>query len=104
MFDEIKNMVEQKLQQAGTGNVSSAAKDTIGNMPPGEVAQHAQTAMTNLNENGQPDLAKELSDVVQAAQDNPMGLKNAVIGFVEHHPQSLAAFAPGLARNILDKI
>lgn len=104
MFDQIKGLVESKLQQAGTQNVGTAARDTIGNMPPGEVAQHAQTAMTNLNAQGQPDLAKELSDVVQAAQDNPGALKNAVIGFVEHHPQAIAAFAPGVAQNILGKI
>ena len=104
MFNDIKGLVEQKLQQAGQNDVGNAAKDTIGNMPPGEVSQHAQTAMANLNENGQPDLAKELQDVVQAAQDNPVGLKNAVIGFVERNPQSLAAFAPGLTREILGKL
>jgi hypothetical protein len=104
MFDDIKGLIGQKIEQAGTQNVGAAARDTIGNMPPGEVAQHAQTAMTNLNDQGQPDLAKELQDVVQAAQDNPVGLKNAVIGFVEHHPQAIAAFAPGVAKDILGKI
>ena len=103
MFDEIKGLVEQKIDQSGTQGVTQAAKDAIGNMPPGEVSQHAQTAMTNLNDAGQPDLAKELGDLVQAAQDNPVSLKNAVIGFVEHHPGTLANFAPGLARSILDK-
>jgi hypothetical protein len=104
MFDDLKGMVEQKIDQAGTQNVGDAAKDAIGNMPPGEVSQHAQTALTNLNDAGQADLAKELGDVVEAAQDNPVALKNAVIGFIEHHPQTLASFAPGLARSILDKI
>ncbi|HET9031114.1 MAG TPA: hypothetical protein VFN49_13160 [Candidatus Aquilonibacter sp.] len=104
MFNEIKGLVEQKIQEAGTQNVTAAAKDSIGNMPPGEVTQHAQTAVTNLNDQGQGDLAKELQDVMQAAQDNPVGLKNAVIGFVEHHPETLAAFAPGLARDILGKV
>ena len=103
-MDELKGLVEQQLDQSGTQNVANAAKDSIGDMPPGEVAQHATTAMTNLNDAGQTDLAKELQDVVQAAQDNPVGLKNAVIGFIEHHPETLAAFAPGLARTILGKL
>ncbi len=104
MFDELKGLVEQKLQNTDSQAVTDAAKDSIGNMPPGEVSQHAQTAMTNLNEQGQTDLAKELGDLMKAAQDNPVALKNAVIAFIEHHPETLAAFAPGLARDILGKI
>ncbi len=104
MFDEIKGLVEQKLQDSNPQAVSDAAKASIGEMPPGEVSQHAQTAMTNLNDQGQTDLAKELGDLLKSAQDNPVGLKNAVIAFIEHHPETLASFAPGLAKDILGKI
>ncbi len=104
MFDELKGLVEQKLQNTDPQAVTEAAKASIGDMPPGEVSQHAQTAMTNLNDQGQTDLAKELGDLLKAAQDNPVALKNAVISFIEHHPDALAAFAPGFAKNILGKV
>ena len=84
--------------------LSDAAKASIGEMPPGEVSQHAQTAMTNLNDRGQTDLAKELGDLLKSAQDSPVALKNAVIAFIEHHPETLAAFTPELARDILGKV
>ena len=104
MFNELKGLVEQKLQDSNSEAITEAARESIGDMPPGEVSQHAQTAMTNLNDQGQTDLAKELGDLLKAAQDNPVGLKNAVIAFIEHHPETLAAFAPGLAKDILGKL
>lgn len=104
MFDEIKGLVEQKLQDSNPEAVMDAARAAIGEMPPGEVSQHAQTAMMNLNDRGETDLAKELADLLKAAQDNPVSLKNAVIAFIEHHPETLASFAPGLARGILEKL
>ena len=73
--------------------VRDAAKASIGEMPPGEVSQRAQTAMATLNDQGQTDIAKELGDLLKSAQDNPVALKNAVIAFIEHHPDALAAFA-----------
>lgn len=104
MFDELKGAVESAVADADPGAVSNAARAQVGDMPAAEVAQHAHQATTTLQQQGQPDLAKELADVVQAAQNDPGSLKNGVIGFIEHHPQALAAFAPPFAQGILEKI
>ncbi len=104
MFDDLKGLVEQKLQGAEPQALTEAAKASIGEMPPGEVSQYAQTAMVNLNDQGQTDLAKELGDLLKGAQDNPVVVKNAVIAFIEHHTEALAAFPPELAKSVLGKI
>lgn len=88
------------MEKNNQQDVTAAAKASIGEMPPGEASQHAQTLMRNLDDQGETDLAKELGDSLKAAQDNPIAVKNAVIAFVEHHPETLASFAPGLAKDI----
>lgn len=67
-------------------------KGLIGEMPPGEVAQRAQAAMTTLNDQGQTEIAKELGDSLKATADNPVAVKNAVIAFIEHHPETAGSF------------
>lgn len=104
MFDEFKNDVEQKVQSTDPQALTEATKVSIGEKPPGEVSALAQTAMMTLNDQGQTDLAKELGDLLKTAQDNPVGLKNAVIAFIEHHPETLTAFAPRLSKDILKKV
>ena len=104
MFDELKNLAAQKLENAAPQAVSEAVRGEIGQMPPQEVAQHSQAAISNLQQNGNPDLAKELEDLVKAAQSDPDGLKHAVIGFVESHPETLTQFAPNLAQGILGRL
>jgi hypothetical protein len=104
MFNELSGLVQGALQKSDPTAVSDAARQQVAEMPPAEVAQHAQTAVSNLQEQGQPDLAKELGDVIQSAQTDPNAVKNAVIAFIEHHPQALAAFAPSFAQGVLAKL
>ena len=104
MFDEIKQLAAQKLESAAPADVSGAVREEIGSMPPAEVAQHSQTAINNLQQSGDEDLAHELEDVVRTAQQNPDALKRAVIGFVEAHPQTVTQFAPQLAQGILGRL
>jgi hypothetical protein len=82
-------------------SVTDAVKDAVGNLPPGEVGAHAQSAVVKLHEQGQTDLAKELEDMLRGVAQNPVGIQNAVIGFIEHHPETLAAFNPSLTGNML---
>lgn len=92
------------MEKSNQQNLNQAAKASIGEMPPGEVSQYARTLMTNLNDRGLTDLAKELGDSLKAAQDNPVAVKNAVIAFVEHHPETLGSSAPGLAKEIRENL
>lgn len=104
MSDELKGFVDKKLENADPKAVAEAARAAIGELPPAAIAQHAQIAMTNLNDRGEIDLAKELADLLKVAGDNPVGLKNAVISFIEHHPETLDAFRPKLAKDILGNV
>ena len=103
MFDEIKNFAEQKLQNADRNQVSEAVKSEIGALPPAEVAQHSQVAIANLQQTN-PNLSKELEDLVKTGQTNPDALKHAVIGFIEAHPETISQFAPKLAQGVLSRL
>jgi len=103
MFDDLKNLAVQKLESAEPTAVSDAVREEIGNLPPAEVAQHSQAAISNL-EQSNPNLAKELQDLVKAGQVNPDALKSAVIGFIEAHPETISQFAPKLAQGILSRL
>ena len=103
-MDELKKVAAESLEGAAPKAKSDAVREEIGAMPAPEVAQHAHAAITNLQQSGNVDLAKELEDLVGAAQQNPDGLKRAVIGFVEAHPETIAQFAPKIAAGIIDKL
>lgn len=103
MFDELKNLAVQKLERADPRAVSDAVRSEIGDLPPAEVAQHSQAAISNLQQTN-PDLAKELEDLVKAGQVNPDALKSAVMSFIEAHPETLTQFAPKLAEGILSRL
>jgi ABC-type proline/glycine betaine transport system substrate-binding protein len=104
MFDELSKMVEQKLGAADPQAVTSAASASVNTMAPQEVAQHAQTAASTLSNQGKPDLASELSDVVTAAQSDPTALRGAVVGFIEKHPETITAFASEFKQNVAQRI
>ncbi|HKU66317.1 MAG TPA: hypothetical protein VJP85_00930 [Candidatus Baltobacteraceae bacterium] len=105
MFDSLKGMVEQ----AASGNVDpqalgQAASDHVANCDPGELQDHLQTAASNLQQNGQGDLAQQASSLISQLQSNPSGAKDAVVSFIQNNPQVLQHFAPGFAQGILSKI
>ncbi|HEV7179116.1 MAG TPA: hypothetical protein VGN11_04560 [Candidatus Baltobacteraceae bacterium] len=104
MFEEMKNAAAQKLEASQPQALSDAVRQEIGSLPPGEVAQQSQTAINNLQQSGDENLANELADAVRTAQQNPDALKRAVIGFVEAHPQTVTQFAPSLAEGILGRL
>ncbi len=103
MADEIKREAAEKLQNAEPQAKSEAVRDQIGSLPPAEVAMHAQAAIANL-QSSNPNLAKELQDLIRAGQVNPDGLKRAVIGFVEAHPETITAFAPKVAKGVSESL
>jgi hypothetical protein len=104
MFNELSNLVEQKLQQADPQSVARATSDSVAQMQPNDVSQHVQTAASNLSSQGKPDLANELNDVVSAAQNDPSALRSAVVGFVKAHPESVAAFGNEFKSQIAQKL
>lgn len=105
VFDSLKGMVEQ----AASGNVDQqalgqAANDHVANTDPGELQDHLQTAASNLQQNGQGDLAQQATSLISQLQSNPSEAKNAVVSFIKNNPQVLQHFAPNFAQGILSKL
>ncbi len=103
MADEIKHEAAEKLEQAPRQAKSDAVRDEIGSLPPAEIAMHAQAAIANLRSSN-PNLAAELEDLIRVGQVNPDALKRAVIGFVEIHPETIAEFAPKVAKGVSESL
>ncbi|MEO6834371.1 MAG: hypothetical protein ABI231_00455 [Candidatus Tumulicola sp.] len=105
MFDAIKNIV----QQATSGNLdpqalTQAATDHLGSVGGDELAGHLQTAATNLQQQGQGDLAQQAMALVSQVQSNPGEAKGAIVSFITSNPQVLQHFAPEFAQGILSRI
>lgn len=105
MFDSLKNMVEQ----ANSGNldaqaVGQAASEHVNNTSPEELHGHLQTAASNLQQNGQGDLAQQAQSLISQLQSNPSGAKDAIVNFIKSNPQVLQHFAPSFAQGILSKV
>jgi hypothetical protein len=82
----------------------AATHSSVQQMPADDVKEHAQSAAGNLADNGKPDLANELGDVIQAAQNNPDQLRTAVVGFVEKHPETITSFTDDFKRQVAKKM
>lgn len=104
MFDSLKGMVEQAV----SGNVDpqqleQAASAHVAASDPNELQGHLQTAATNLQQNGQNDLAQQAFSLISQLQSNPAGAKDAIVAFIKNNPQVLQHFAPEFAQGILSK-
>ena len=105
MFDSIKNAVEQ----AASGNLDpqaleQAAGDHVASIDNDQLAGHLQTAATNLQGQGQGELAQQAMALISQVQSNPQGAKVAVIAFMKNNPQVIAHFAPEFAQGILARL
>lgn len=87
MFDSIKDAVEQ----------------AVGGVGDGELAGHLQTAADNAQQQGQGDIAQQVTGLISQLQQNPGDARTAIVSFVQSNPQVLQHFAPGFAQGILSK-
>jgi hypothetical protein len=105
MFDAIKNVAQQMMP----GNMDSAAVgqavgdhvDSVGN---DRLADHLQTVASNLQGNGQTDLAQQATVLVEQIRTNPAGAKDAVVAFIQGNPQLLQHFPPDFVQGIASKL
>lgn len=105
MFDSIKGAVEQ----AAGGNLdpsqlASAVESHLGSVGNDELAGHLQTAANNAQQQGQGDLAQQVTGLISQLQQNPGDARTAIVAFVQSNPQILQHFAPGFAQGILSKL
>ena len=84
--------------------VEQAASQHVNQCDSGELAGHLQTAATNMQQQGQGDLAQQAMNLVSQLRSNPSGAKDAVVAFIKNNPQVLQHFAREFSQGILSKI
>lgn len=107
MFDSIKNLGAQLLGGGGSIDpqaLEQAVTDHIGNTDAGELGDHLQTAASNLQQQGQGDLAQQAIGIVSKLQSDPAGAKDEAIAFITNNPDIIQHFAPDFAKGILAKL
>lgn len=105
MFREVEGFVQKVTTgEIDQQSVSDATTEQVNTMPHDEVVQHVQTAADNAQQNGQPDIAQQLMQMVQQSGSNPQALKQDVISLISSNPQIIQHFAPAFAQRILGAI
>lgn len=105
MFREVEGFVQKVTTgEIDQQSVSQAATQQVNTMPHEEVAQHVQTAADNAQQSGQPDIAKQLMQMIQQSGTNPQALKQDVISLISSNPQIIQHFAPEFAQKILGSL
>ncbi|HEY1975770.1 MAG TPA: hypothetical protein VGG89_04475 [Candidatus Baltobacteraceae bacterium] len=102
MFNEVEGLVQKfTTGEIDQGSVSQAASEQVNTMPHEEVAQHVQTAAQNAQQNGDPDMAQQLMQIVAQHGSDPQALKQDVVSLISSNPQVIQHFAPEFAQKIL---
>ncbi len=101
MFDVLKGLAGGQLDPQSLGQ---AASDHLGTLDSGQIADHLQTAASNLQANGQGDLASQATTLISQISSNPDGAVTDVTTFIQSNPQVLEHFAPDFAQGILSKL
>ncbi len=74
------------------GNAADNVQQAVSEMPAAEILKRAQFALQSLQERD-PNLAKELGEMLHSGAHNPEDVKRAIKGFIGAHPEALEAFA-----------
>jgi hypothetical protein len=105
MFDSIKNVVEQaiagNLDSQSLGQAAGAHLDSVSD---DQLADHLQTAGSNLQQQGQGDLAQQVTSLIGQLQSNPSEARATIVAFIQNNPQVLQHFAPQFAQGILSRV
>jgi hypothetical protein len=105
MFNEVEGLMKRavsgeidrtSLQQATEQHVQAVDDQTL--------KQNVQQAADNASQNGQPDLAQQITSMLQQHGSNPQALKQDVVTLVKNNPEVLKHFEGGFAKNILSRI
>ncbi|HET6895437.1 MAG TPA: hypothetical protein VFH72_08675 [Candidatus Baltobacteraceae bacterium] len=105
MFNEVEGL----LKRAETGEIDKnsleqATQEHVQSVDDLTVAQHMQRAADNASQNGKPDLAQQISDMLRRDRSNPQALKQDIVQLVKNNPDILKHFEGGFAKNILSRI
>jgi hypothetical protein len=105
MFDAIKNVAEQMMSgNMDSSTIGQAVGDHLDSVGTDQLADHLQTAASNLQENGQTNYAQQATALVEQIRTNPSGAKDAVVAFIQTNPQLLQHFSPEFVGGIASKL
>jgi len=105
VFDAIKNAAQQMMSgNLDSNKVGQAVSDHLGTVNDNQLTDHLQTAASNLQQNGQSDLAGQVSQLVQQIGSNPSGAKETIVAFVTNNPAVLQHFSPEFVQGIASKL
>ena len=63
-----------------------------------------QRAADNASQNGKPDLAQQIPEMLQRDRTNPQALKQDLVQLIRDNPDVLKHLEGGFAKNILSRI
>lgn len=105
MFDAIRNIATQAMSgQLDSSTVGQALSDHLNTVDNDQLGDHLQTAASNLQANGQGDIAQQLEGLASQIASNPSGVKESVVSLITNNPQLLQQFAPEFVQGIASKL
>jgi hypothetical protein len=105
MFDVIKSFAERATSgNLDSSQVSQAVSDHVNTVNDDQLSDHLQTAASNLQQNGQDDLAQQVTGLVEQISSNPSGARDTIVSFVTNNPSVLQHFAPEFAQGITSRL
>ena len=104
MFNEVEGLLQQVTSGGNEQAIAQAVEQHVGAMSGQQVQGQLQSAASNASNNGQPDIAQQITSLLQQHQNDPEGLKGEVISLIQNNPQILQHFEPDFAKGLLSRI
>lgn len=105
MFNEVQGLLQRVTSgEVDQTAVSNAAADHVQSADPEQLKQNLQKAADVASQNGQSDLAQQITSMLSRNTSNPQGLKQEAISLITSHPEILQHFEPDVVRNILGRL
>jgi hypothetical protein len=105
MFNEVEGLMKRAVSgEIDQSQLQQAAEQHVQSIDDKTIAQNVEQAASNAQQNGQPDLAQQIRDLLQKDGANPQALKQDVIALIKNNPEVLKHFEGSFAKNILSRI
>lgn len=105
MFNEMEGALKRAISgEIDSNSLGQAAEQHVQSADAQTVQSNMQTAANNASQNGQPDLAQQITSMLAQHKSDPQALKNDLVTLVKNNPQILQHFEPDFMRNILSRV
>lgn len=105
MFNEVEGLIKRAVSgEIDSNAIGQATEQHVQSVDGAQLKQHVQQAADNAQQNGQPDLASQITSMLQRDGGNTDALKRDVVDLVKSNPEVLKHFEGGFAKNVLSRI